>query len=166
MVEIRRDLWRSSGQTPPAQTEQPMAGCPGLCPGGFWMSPWMETPQPPWIACLSAQSPSQQITMYWCSDNPPNFSLWPLPLILSVGTTEKSLAPSSLHSPFSIYIHWQDPPKLSLGWPVPALSAFLSSWKKCSSPFLIFGYPFTGLSLVCPCLSHTEELGTGPSSAG
>jgi len=33
-----------------------------------------------------------------------SFSLYPLTLVLSLGTTEKSLAPSSLHSPFR-YLH-------------------------------------------------------------
>ena len=34
------------------------------------------------------------------ASHPHSFSLCPLPLVLSLGTTEKSLAPSSLHPPF------------------------------------------------------------------
>ena len=31
----------------------------GPCPGGSWISPEKETPQPPWAACSSAPSPSE-----------------------------------------------------------------------------------------------------------
>ena len=38
-----------------------MAGCSGLCPAGFWISPRMETPQPPCLEkeafCSIVQSP-------------------------------------------------------------------------------------------------------------
>ena len=59
MVEVGRDLWRSPGPTPLAQAWPPRASFSGLCPHGFWISPRMEAPQPPWATCSSAQSPSQ-----------------------------------------------------------------------------------------------------------
>ena len=49
------------------------------------------------------------------------FSVCPLPLVLSVGTTEKTLAPSSLHSPFRcVYMH--------LYMYKPLSAKVLSSW--------------------------------------
>ena len=45
---------------PPAPAGPPRASGPGLCPDGLWVSPWTETPQPPWATCASAQLPSQQ----------------------------------------------------------------------------------------------------------
>lgn len=35
------------------------AGCPGLCPIGFWVSPRMKTPQPLLAVCDSVWPPSQ-----------------------------------------------------------------------------------------------------------
>lgn len=32
-------------------------GNPGSLSGSFWISPWMEIPQPIWVACSSAHSP-------------------------------------------------------------------------------------------------------------
>ena len=54
------------------------------------------------------------------------FSLWPWPLVLSLSTTEKSLAPSSLHPPLRyLYTLVRSPWAFSSpGWTVPALSAF------------------------------------------
>jgi len=42
-----------------AQAGSPSADCPGPCPDGFSIFPRIETPQPPWAICASAQSPSQ-----------------------------------------------------------------------------------------------------------
>lgn len=44
---------------PLGQARPHTAGCPWPCSGEFWMSPRTETPQPPWVTCVSAQSPSQ-----------------------------------------------------------------------------------------------------------
>ena len=43
---------------PPAQAGSPRAGCTGPRPGGSWISPEKETPQPSWAACSRAPSPS------------------------------------------------------------------------------------------------------------
>ena len=51
---------------PTARAGPPTAGCPGPCPDGFWISPRMETPQPPWVTFASAQSPSQWKRVSWC----------------------------------------------------------------------------------------------------
>ena len=70
--------------------------------------------------------------------NIPCFSLCSLPLDLSLGTTEKSLALSSLHLPFSyLYMLTRSPWAFSpLGWTVTALSP--SSQERCSRPLIIF----------------------------
>lgn len=49
MVEIERDLWRSTGLIPPALA--------GPNPDGFWISLKKDTPQPNSVTC--AQSPAQ-----------------------------------------------------------------------------------------------------------
>jgi len=59
MVGVGRDLCGSSSPTPPAEAGSPTAGCTGPCPGRSWISPEKETPQPPWVACSSALSPSE-----------------------------------------------------------------------------------------------------------
>lgn len=42
------------------------------------------------------------------------FNLCPLPVVFWLSTTEKSPAPSYSFPPIRYYIHWQDPPELSL----------------------------------------------------
>ena len=44
---------------PPAEAGSPRTGCTGPPPGGSWISPEKETPQPPWAACSRAPSPSE-----------------------------------------------------------------------------------------------------------
>jgi len=39
---------------PPAEAGSPRVGCTGPCPGGSWISPEKENPQPLWAACSSA----------------------------------------------------------------------------------------------------------------
>ena len=68
MVGVGRDLCGSSTPTPPTEAGSPRAGCTGPCPGGSWISPEKETPQPPWAACSSAPSPSEGRSCSSCSD--------------------------------------------------------------------------------------------------
>ena len=84
------------------------------------------------------------------------FSLCPWPLVLSLGTTEESLAQSSLHPHFR-YLYtfirclcaFSSP-----GWTVPDLSAFprTSPAPDCYMSL----WPFVALSPVCPSLSSPE----------
>ena len=60
MVEVGRDPWGSSSPTSPAEAGSPRAGYTGPCPGGSWISPQKETPQPLWAACSSAPSPQRE----------------------------------------------------------------------------------------------------------
>ena len=52
---------------PPAEAGSPTAGCTGPCPGGAWISPEKETPQPPWAAWARAPSPSEGRSSSSCS---------------------------------------------------------------------------------------------------
>jgi len=52
-VGVGRDLQRSSSPIP-LQSWPSTVGCTGRHPGGSWISPEKENPQPPWAACSSA----------------------------------------------------------------------------------------------------------------
>lgn len=78
VIEVKRDLRRSSGPNPLAHVAHAgaltLAGCPGPCPDGFWVSPKLETPQSPWPTCSHVQSPLQSKSVTWCSDRASCFS--------------------------------------------------------------------------------------------
>ena len=67
------ECWGSEGTSvghpvqPPAQAGSPTAGCTGPRPGGAWISPEKETPQPPWAAWARAPSPSEGRSSSSCS---------------------------------------------------------------------------------------------------
>ena len=87
----------------------PRAGCPGPCPDGFWLPPIYNhlSGQP----VPSAQSPSQQISCFLTfRGNLWSFSLCPLPLVLSLGTVEESLTPSSSHLPIRCLYRFMSSP--------------------------------------------------------
>ena len=86
---------------PPAQAGPPTADCPGPCPDGFWISPkdGDYTTSLGSLCQCSVTFPVKKCFLMF-RGNLLCFSLCPLPLVLSLGTTEKSLAPSSLHPPF------------------------------------------------------------------
>ena len=77
----------------PGQAESPREGLPGPCPDSFWISPRMATLLCWWLVTLTVRKDFLIFT--W---NILCFSLCPLPLVLSLGTTEKSLPSPSLHS--------------------------------------------------------------------
>lgn len=72
-----------------------------------WSSPKTETLQPPWATC-SRIWPLSQLKKKSFSKFKWNFSLCLLPIVLSLGTHEKSL--TLIFIPWVIYTHWQDPP--------------------------------------------------------
>jgi len=92
------------------------------------------------------------------------FSLWPLPLILALGTTGKSLAPFSLHS-FFVYFYTLRS-LLSLLFSglkiVQALSAFPRRSKVPSS----CSWHFSGLFLARLCLFYWGHSTPGVASPG
>lgn len=75
MVQVERDLWRSSGPFLPAQTGPHGPCCPGPRPDFFSLFPQVETPQPLWATRASAQSLSQCKTVSWCSEGMPCVSV-------------------------------------------------------------------------------------------
>jgi len=93
------------------------------------------------------------------------FSLRPLPLDLSLGTTRKSLSPSS---PFT-YLHTLTRflPSLLFSRLNSLGSLRLSSYERCSCPVPSSSlWPFAGLSPACLCLSCTGEPRTGHNTTG
>lgn len=94
------DLWSPPSQNPLLRQEPPRYDCPGPCPGGFWRSARAETAQPAGqsVQVLGhAQSTKVFPNVQWehqrCICN-----LCPLSVVLSLGSTEKSLALSSASS--------------------------------------------------------------------
>jgi len=61
---------------------------------------------------------------FLCSDEISCSSLCPLPPVLSLGSMEKSLAPSSHSLPSGIYTHLQDSPESGQGHLCPTLYRF------------------------------------------
>jgi len=139
---------------PPAEAGSPTAGCKGPCPGGSWISPEKETPQPPWAAYSSAPSPSEGRNSSSCSDRT-SFASGCAHCPLSCHWAPLKRAwphPPDTH-PSDIYKHWLGPLSAfsSSGWTSPAPSA--SPRRKDApvpSPTL---YPSAGLSPVAPHLS-------------
>lgn len=85
------------------------------------------------------------------------FNLCSLPVILSLGTTEKSLVPSSLlPTTWCLYTFQRSAPSLLLSrMNRPSLSASPPvSDAPIPSPFL---WHFTGLAPICPCLPYTRK---------
>ena len=77
------------------------------------------------------------------------FSLCPLTLVLSLGNTEKSLAPSPLHSATRyLYTQMRFPPEPSL----LQTEQLIFSYKRCSRPLITFMALCWTLSSVCMSL--------------
>jgi len=83
------------------------------------------------------------------------FSLCPLPLVFSLGTSEKSLALPLLPPIGYLYTLIRSPLRLFLTMLSNPSSLSLSSYGRCSSPF-------SGLTPVCPCLYCARVPSTGP----
>lgn len=93
----------------PAREGPPRAACPGPCSGSFRTSARMEMAQPLCVPCASAQSSLQWKKCFLMFRRNLLFlSLCPLPVVLSLGTTGKSLAATSCTLPSEILIHWWD----------------------------------------------------------
>lgn len=88
-----------------AKAGSPRADCTGLCPGGFWVSAEKETPSPSSPGNISLTT--CLCSLFWCSVtlklkfflifrwNFLCFSFHQFPCILSLGTSEQRLVPSS-----------------------------------------------------------------------
>lgn len=80
----------------PAKAGSPGAGCTGWCPGECWVFPEKQTPKPLWASLFqcSVTVTGKKFSLvfrgnFLCS------GLCSLPLVLSLGTTGKSLVSSS-----------------------------------------------------------------------
>lgn len=115
---------------------------------GFGVSLRSDSPQPPKASCAGAQHPHSKTksSVSCCSETLLCFSLCPVPLVLSLGTTEKSLALTSSSQVFT------DTAKIPL-------NLFSRLKSPSSQPVLTGGdapvppwqsWPLTGLSPVHP----------------
>ena len=68
MFGVGRDLCGSSSPALLLKQGHLQQAAQGPCPGGSWISPEKETPQPPWAACSRAPSPSEGRSSSSCSD--------------------------------------------------------------------------------------------------
>lgn len=91
MAEVGRGLWRPSGQPQLQQGARPTSKC-------LLKVSREGTPQPLGNPCQLRHSPSTQL-LPGVQAEPPVFGLCPLPLILALGTADKSLALSYLYLP-------------------------------------------------------------------
>ena len=111
-LEAGRGFWRCSTPRPLLKAGSAGTGYSGLRPVRFWRSPRTETTKSPWATCASIWSPTQQTQFFLVLKlNFLHFSLCSLGL--SLDSTEKTLALSSLHPPIR-YLHMliRSPPQI------------------------------------------------------
>jgi len=87
-------LWVISSNHP-AEARSPTAGCIGPCPGGLEYLQRTRLHNLPGQPVPGLSHPQSKQVLPHVQTELLCFSLCPLPLVLSLGTTEKSLAPSS-----------------------------------------------------------------------
>lgn len=154
-----------------AQAAPSRAGCRGPHAEGMRVTPVWKFQQLLWETHASAPSVSQYKSVSWCSEriqrfreNLLCFGLCPWPLILSLSTTEKSWTPSSLQLPFrSLQTFVRSP--WSLAFTRLCSSISLSSYERCSSPFVIL-VALAGLCLeLDPAQNWTQYSWCGLPSA-
>ena len=135
--EVGRALWKSSGPTP-CSSRATYSKLPRIKSRELLKVSKEDSPPALCMVHANALSPTQHRCASWCS----SLCLWPH--VLSLGTTEKSLALYSLHLPFR---------HLPLGWTVPPLSVF--PHRRDASDLSSSSWPFAGLSPIVSFLSCT-----------
>jgi len=128
--EVTESEWLRLGGTsgsiwsnPPAQAGPPTASCPEPHPDGFWVSPSIETPPHLRATCASARSPSQRKKVSWGSEGASCVSVCACCLR---SCHWASLERAWLHRHCTLPLGIDKVlPEPSIGWTVPALSAFL-----------------------------------------
>lgn len=154
MTVIGRDCWRFSSPAPlfqwghlnPAATD------------GIGVSQKQKLHNFPWQPVPVLSHPSNgKVFPDVQGESPGCLSLCPLPLTVTLGTTEKSWLHPLCTPASGVYIHWWDTPWTlsSPRWTVPALSP--SSHTTDAPVPSSSSWLFAGLSPVCPCLSLTGK---------
>lgn len=90
-----REPLEATWSNPPPQAEPPRAGCSGLCPGGFEVFQGVRFHSLLGKAIHSSVYPHSKSVSLYSEGTTCVFSLCPLPLVLSLSTAEKDLAPFS-----------------------------------------------------------------------
>jgi len=160
-VEVGRDLWRASGPTSLIKqghhlelvVQDPVQLAFDYLQG--WRLHDFSGQPVPVLGHLHSEKVFPDV-----QKEPPVFGLCPLPLILLLGTTVKSLSSSSLHSP-SIFVYTAEILLSLLFSRLNSPSSLsLSSQERCSTPFSIF------VGLHWTFSSSSVSLSTGePSSS-
>lgn len=107
-VTVGKDLWRPHYPAPSPKESHWEPGSQDHV-HRIWIQPGMESPPPPSVTWARAWSSSSLGTkcVSWCLEGTSSAFLCPLPLVLSVGTTEKTL--TSLCT-LRYYTLWCDSP--------------------------------------------------------
>jgi len=133
---------------PPIQVGPPRAVCSRQLPGGFW---WLRGRSYNFYSSALSPAPVKKCFLIFMQSLL-HSSLCPLPLVLALGTTEKSLVPSSLHSPFRQMLKRSPWAFSSPGWTVPTLSS--SPHRRCAPLSQSCSWPSNGLLSVCSYIKH------------
>ena len=147
----------------PSQAGSPIEGCSGPRSGNFWyLQGWTLHNLPGQFVPVLSHPHSKNVS--WCAEGTSCVSLC---LVLSLGMTGKSLARSSLHPPFRflrtliksfliLFSRLNSPSSLSL-----------SSYQRCSSPFVLFlDFHWTLCSISMSLLYWWDQNRTQHSSCG
>lgn len=92
--------------------------------------------------------------------------LCPLPLVLPLGTSWKSLALPSLYPPFRYLRTLTDSTWASSSTGQTVLPILAFSHRRGAPVPLLYWWTYDGLFPVCPCFAFTGEPRTGPSTVG
>ena len=118
---------------PQVQTGSSRADCSWQCPIRFWIYLRMDTPKALWTTFFTDEPLTIKKSFLMVKLIFPCFNLSPLPLVLSLGTTEKNLAPSSQHPPLRyLYTLMRSPLGLLFSRLNRPSSLSLSSYDTCS----------------------------------
>lgn len=148
--------------SPSAQIGAARAWCLGLSAVGLWIFSRIETPQNFWVTC--ARYPhSKKVFPHIQIEFSVFYNLCPLPPVLSPGTTENHVAPSSSQYP-SVYTHGYGSLESSL---LQAKQSQLTQWflRSDASVSWLFVWPFAGLTPVRSTLPCTGDPITGHGTA-
>ena len=123
--------------------------CQAHVSGRSWRSPRRRLPSL-WAACAGALSLAQHRSAAWRSKGTSCAQFVPLPLVLALHITEKSLALSSLHSPLQVFIDiGKMPPELPILLSCRRSQPGVSATRRSCSTLLPF---------LCLTLHHCQDV--------